>query len=141
MFCSLMSMRYLLLLSVAITSVLLLFSSLECHNILLSSNLNYTTLSYNHPMRTTAIILWPHLGEASARTKTVYISKLSLRRWLLCISFFLRICNKCKAGSFIMAAYVTKNDKGVLPKSQEDGKLSKTQRLTHTDILGRCSFH
>ena len=35
-----------------------------------------------------------------------------------------------------MAAYVATNDKTVLSRSNEDGKLSKTQSLTHADILG-----
>ena len=39
-----------------------------------------------------------------------------------------------------MAAYIARNDKTVLPSSCEDGKLSKTQRVTHSEILG-TEFH
>ncbi len=35
-----------------------------------------------------------------------------------------------------MAAYVANNDKSVLPKSYDDVKISKTQRMTHEEILG-----
>ena len=78
------------------------------------------------------IMKLPHLQETTAKTRHVH--------HVARIPGLIKRARNFEAGRKTMAAYIARNDKTVLPSSCEDGKLSKTQRVTHSEILG-TEFH